>query len=142
MKKAMFLAVVLVAGCAQGIEVDSKAKELVGQNLKDPGSAKWGEIRSARFHEGYVACGTVNSKNSFGGYTGDSPFVAMFTPDGNGSADVAEDANLGILMIARCEIMFDIAKRRSDASKWPQEKKELTDRVVKSTQALVAKMKF
>lgn len=75
----------------------------------------------------------------FEGVGGDG---AIFTPDGNGSADVAEDANLGMLMIARCEIMFDITKRQSDASKWPQEKKELTDRVVKSTQALVDKMKL
>ena len=52
------------------------AISLVKANLKDPGSANFGEIvRRKVGDEQNVACGTVNSKNSFGGYVGIKRFI-------------------------------------------------------------------
>lgn len=50
-----------------------KIKEIVRASLRDPGSA---EFRLVRIHkDSSAACGTVNSKNGLGGYTGDIKFV-------------------------------------------------------------------
>ena len=50
----------------------------VRQSLKDPDSAKFsGPIAGAKKENGDIeACGTVNVKNSYGGYVGASPYVA------------------------------------------------------------------
>lgn len=55
----------------------------VMNSLKDPDSAKFGEIKGAK-SEGMGAdlitvCGWVNARNSFGGYTGMSPFMALYS---------------------------------------------------------------
>jgi hypothetical protein len=48
--------------------------------LKDPESARFGEIAAATTAKGKtVACGYVNAKNSFGGYTGMEPFAGLLT---------------------------------------------------------------
>ena len=53
--------------------------------LKDPDSAKFGDIIAgtdpANPSEN-LACGYVNSKNSYGGYTGAQVFMAKFNQDG------------------------------------------------------------
>jgi len=51
--------------------VDS-AKEMILSILKDPDSAKFGNVFLGR--QGTM-CGTVNSKNGFGGYTGAQVFT-------------------------------------------------------------------
>ena len=46
--------------------------------LKDPDSAVFGRIIAGALnasHASLVVCGWVNAKNSFGGYTGDKPFI-------------------------------------------------------------------
>ncbi|KQP53030.1 hypothetical protein ASF34_01270 [Methylobacterium sp. Leaf106] len=62
-------------------------KAVVLADLKDPYSAHFGRILSAKTAlsnglNGYVVCGEVNSKNSYGGYVGMSPFIGAFKPDG------------------------------------------------------------
>lgn len=49
------------------------AEESVKSGLKDASSAKFSEARSGK--DGSV-CGTVNAKNSFGAYSGDSRYVS------------------------------------------------------------------
>lgn len=58
--------------------------EVVKNRLIDPYSAKfkWVEYTGERIHEpsdpslsGLIYCGIVNSKNRFGGYVGDSPYM-------------------------------------------------------------------
>lgn len=47
----------------------------VRARLKDPESARFGEMRAAKDSEGRITvCGYANAKNSFGGYVGMSPF--------------------------------------------------------------------
>lgn len=61
----------------------SNGKNAVKMKLKDPKSATF---RNLDVHKGadgmYVMCGEVNSKNSFGGYTGFQKFVSVGTPEG------------------------------------------------------------
>ncbi|NVJ95660.1 MAG: hypothetical protein HWD91_08740 [Marivivens sp.] len=56
-------------------------KEAVSNSLKDPDSARFGNYTA--FHtiaDGQqvdVVCGYVNGRNSFGGYTGMTPYIAL-----------------------------------------------------------------
>lgn len=52
-----------------------RAQREVRALLKDPDSAKFGAIHVRR-SPALVACGTVNSRNSFGGMTGAQRFVS------------------------------------------------------------------
>jgi hypothetical protein len=58
------------------------AKMVVLKQLRDPDSARFGNInvygdRKLKGQTVNVACGTVNSKNGFGGYTGAQQFVVI-----------------------------------------------------------------
>ncbi len=51
--------------------------------MKDPDSARFGKIAAAIDSEGIVtACGWVNGKNSYGGYTGELPFMGIYSVEG------------------------------------------------------------
>lgn len=47
--------------------------------LKDPDSRR---VEYGGNPHGSVSCGTINAKNSYGGYTGRQPYVAYFTRSG------------------------------------------------------------
>lgn len=50
--------------------------------LKDPESARFGEMMAGVTPSGKTAvCGYVNAKNSFGGYTGEKPFIGRLYPE-------------------------------------------------------------
>jgi len=58
----------------------AKIKTAARSALKDPDSAKWENVRQAvrpsvKGQPMAVACGAVNAKNAFGGFTGFKPFV-------------------------------------------------------------------
>ena len=66
----------------------SAAEDVARMRLKDPESARfrrsaeirpgyWQEFLGGR-HWGYYSCGWVNARNSFGGYTGESRYVAVW----------------------------------------------------------------
>ena len=60
---------------------DRKAIEIgVRSRLKDPDSAKFGFMAAIKDGDGARVCGVVNAKNSYGGYTGDVPFIADYSP--------------------------------------------------------------
>jgi hypothetical protein len=65
----------------KGYDVIFMAQEMVKHQLKDADSA---QFRDVHYHRGpkniMVACGWVNSKNSFGGYSGYQRFVSAGTP--------------------------------------------------------------
>lgn len=50
------------------------AQQAVLESLKDPSSARFGRFWYA---PGKAACGTVNAKNAFGGYTGEQRFIYL-----------------------------------------------------------------
>lgn len=67
---ALFVGLAVAAGPTDINEIrrQSMAKDFVLATLKDPDSAKFRNQKSF--------CGEVNSKNSFGGYTGFKRFIA------------------------------------------------------------------
>ena len=68
MRATAFICALLLAGCAE-----YKIEKQVRESLKDPDSARFGEMSNSE--DGAIACGTVNAKNGFGGYTGDQTFM-------------------------------------------------------------------
>lgn len=57
-------------------EEKSSIREAVKRDLKDPDSAKF-RWNPNKLH-GVAYCGFVNSRNSYGGYVGFSPFMVFF----------------------------------------------------------------
>ncbi|MHC1657278.1 hypothetical protein ACODUN_09555 [Stenotrophomonas riyadhensis] len=60
-----------------GAETIVAAERAVRRELKDPDAAQFKDVRANYTEEfGVVACGRVNAKNDFGGYTGFRRFVS------------------------------------------------------------------
>jgi hypothetical protein len=58
------------------LHMKTAAKLAVQERLRDPGSARFDAIAVHDRGGGkVVVCGLVNSKNGFGGYAGDTPFL-------------------------------------------------------------------
>ncbi|HET6552768.1 MAG TPA: hypothetical protein VFG49_04450 [Dyella sp.] len=72
------IAMLMVVGCSQ---YESQAKHAVQMNLKDPDSVQWGPIvssneRDATYGKPHpIVCGSFNSKNSWGAYSGFEYFI-------------------------------------------------------------------
>lgn len=54
----------------------AKAKKSLTAQLKDPDSANFRNVAVREVSSGVVVCGELNAKNSYGGYTGFTRFVA------------------------------------------------------------------
>ncbi|RZF59115.1 hypothetical protein EWE75_23490 [Sphingomonas populi] len=67
--------------------VENGAKDLIKGKLKDPDSAVFTAVAVSRKSGHPMACGRVNSKNSFGGMTGPQRFVS----NGGGLAVLEEE---------------------------------------------------
>jgi hypothetical protein len=63
-----------------GAYVITQGKSTIKGALKDPESVRWGAVQARVVEQGgqsvVVACGTYNSKNSMGGYTGSKRFIS------------------------------------------------------------------
>lgn len=103
MKKISCLLSVALLGPLSGCGItDSElvrmAQASVQQQLKDPDSAKFGEItlvtpaeQSTKYQSIKVACGSVNAKNSYGGYEGAVRFtVFLGVPSGAKKHEVVD----------------------------------------------------
>ena len=82
MRKLWAIAVlVLLSGCSEPSQKTAErrairdAEAAVTQLLQDPGSATFGEDHFVALG-GELICGTVNAKNGFGGYTGQTMWMA------------------------------------------------------------------
>jgi hypothetical protein len=60
-------------------DAERAAGAQVRASLRDPGSAKFRDVRAAGPDSALVVCGYVNAKNGLGGFTGDTPFVVDAT---------------------------------------------------------------
>lgn len=69
---------------AQRYVVIERGKKAVLARLKDPDSAQFGQVT---YREPGIACGFVNARNSFGGYTGEKRFLSL----GSSETTVLED---------------------------------------------------
>lgn len=72
--------------------------------LKDPESARFGVIFASQGKTGAIfACGVVNARNSFGGYTGDTPYVVGMSSGGDVlDASIASGENSVIVHLSLC----------------------------------------
>lgn len=79
-----------------------KVKAAVARLLKDPESARFNSpFVASKTPKGITVCGFVNAKNSFGGYTGDKPFLVggdgdSFTAIGVGGSESEITATLQV----------------------------------------------
>lgn len=60
-------------------DFQEKIESFLDDTLKDPGSKV---VEYVDQPIGSIVCGMLNAKNSYGGYTGKSPFVAYFDHEG------------------------------------------------------------
>lgn len=86
---ALISVIVAAIGCTEdpakvaAKKADTESKAAILAQLKDPDSAKFGDIVIAKSDKGtLVGCRPVNAKNSMGGYTGEKQ-VAMVEKDGH-----------------------------------------------------------
>lgn len=103
---ALILAVAMCGGCAIQpatdeppeanliVHLDEPTRRIIEDSvrsqLKDPGSATFRNINaSSTDRSGTSACGLVNAKNSYGGYTGDQPFIGLLMERTKGRKDWA-----------------------------------------------------
>lgn len=71
--------------------------------LKDPESARFGSIVAGTNADGVVfACGWVNAKNSFGGYTGEKPYMGVLTSGGFAPVAIGGDRNRVDVTMSMC----------------------------------------
>lgn len=83
---------------AKKAEIDSAKKAVISQ-LKDPESARFGEIWALSGTNGKRSvCGYINAKNSYGGYTGEK----MFSIISSDSVVIQGDGVLGGLLPGIC----------------------------------------
>ena len=81
----------------------------VRASLKDPNSALFGRIAAARQTDGTLkVCGEVNARNSFGGYAGMKPYLAIYNPPLPIAliAGIGSDDSSSAIVIALCKQAF------------------------------------
>ena len=98
------LGIVALGSCTRESNAEVSAEAVVRASLRDPDSAKFSDVTAHRSPVGTGAspapiqvCGTVNSRNGFGGYVGPRRFivtdgtgVAIIDPAGDGGNEVFE----------------------------------------------------
>ena len=76
MKRILIAVLSLALGACGSGSVESKAKEAVAAQLKDPASVQFRALTTGKTDRGFaIVCGEFNAKSGFGGYTGFRPFV-------------------------------------------------------------------
>jgi hypothetical protein len=73
---ALWFAFVRTPGATPQQAAEPPHRALVRSHLRDPGSADFGPERKSTRHVN-VWCGSVNSRNGFGGMTGQTRYVAI-----------------------------------------------------------------
>ncbi len=90
MRTISVLTALLVSACAQKyiekttdyrLSADQRkyVEDGTRKGLKDPESARFGEIYASRGGSLIYVCGWVNARNSFGGYVGEKPFAGILS---------------------------------------------------------------
>ena len=111
---AFTLAAAFICGCSHNQEdpIKTAVSEKIKSSLKDPESAKIVVSEIFPLFDGRVACGTVNAKNSFGGYTGPMNFQATVLPSGTiGDVDISSDEKRSAMSAESCLFLKEFGKR-------------------------------
>jgi hypothetical protein len=118
--KALSGAAVILAGlssCTTAISNDPTGRQVtltaqerqlvsngVRSTLKDPYSAVLGGMAAAKNSSGTITvCGTVNAKNSFGGYVGSNFYIGEISSDAFALSTVAKDDDQRVAIFSECE---------------------------------------
>ncbi|MEE9313655.1 MAG: hypothetical protein V3V02_03315 [Rhizobiaceae bacterium] len=87
--------------------------------MKDPASVKFGKIyavKNADSSSVVHVCGSLNAKNSYGGYVGEQSFVSFVIIDENGPPKVPGPfIELGATKSFATNCLTDIKKSKDDA---------------------------
>jgi len=103
-----------ISGCGPSDQEKqiSKVETRLKEHLKDPDSAKIVVTEIFPMFDGEVACGTVNSKNSFGGYTGEMSFILPMSETGTmWNPSIADSELLSSLLPDSCAFIKAYAQR-------------------------------
>jgi hypothetical protein len=103
-----------VTGCGPSDQEKKIAKVEVRlkEHLKDPDSANIVVTDIFPMFDGEVACGTVNAKNSFGGYTGEMSFILPMSETGTmWNPSIADSELLSSMLPDDCAFIKAYAQR-------------------------------
>lgn len=93
-------------------ELVNKAKALLVQNLKDPESAKFSNVVIAIGPNRTLVCGSINAKNSYGGYVGAKKFFVLWTDTLEKAPEVYTDGD----EVARATLRMNELRRVSTSA--------------------------
>jgi hypothetical protein len=72
----------------------AKSTRILAERLKDPDSAKFTKLRVANNNGQQLVCGSVNAKNSYGGYVGAKDFYVLWADDSGAAPEVYVDGDI------------------------------------------------
>jgi hypothetical protein len=83
---------------------EASVHQTISAMLRDPASAQFGPLVAvSQSSSQTLVCGTVNAKNGFGGYVGDTPFIGTLYDDGNFFVkELSGDPDKGANIVALC----------------------------------------
>ncbi len=90
-------------------EFVSKSKQLLVRSLKDPDSAKYSNLVIAQSDGKKILCGTINAKNSYGGYVGAKAFYVQWDEGTSKAPEVYIDGDIMARASARIDELAAIA---------------------------------
>jgi hypothetical protein len=94
-------------------EFVNKSKQLLVQNLKDPDSAKFTNLVIAQTGNGKLLCGSMNAKNSYGGYVGAKRFYVLWDASAPDKPEVYTEGDETARASARMDELLAITRSRS-----------------------------
>ena len=105
----------IIVGCSNSSHSDPIIDAVnlkVRSSLKDPDSAKIEILEVFPLFDRKIACGTVNAKNGFGGYTGAMSFSVPINPDGTtGNVNIADNKSLSAMNMESCKFLRAYGQR-------------------------------
>jgi hypothetical protein len=93
-------------------EFVGKSKQLLVDSLKDPDSARFSNLIIAERSEGKLLCGSINARNSFGGYVGAKKFYVLWAGAAPAAPEVYTDGDI----VKRLDARLDQLKPSSSDS--------------------------
>jgi hypothetical protein len=106
------IVVVAINSAAQVLAAPATPKQedaissAIKDTLLDPDSAQLSGIETAISPNGTLsACGYINAKNAYGGYTGKAPFFGSFRGETFDVRSIAQDRDSTYQVINRCQMI-------------------------------------
>lgn len=114
------VAMAMSSGC--GKMAEHQAKQWVAGMMKDPDSAQFDAVKTIGEGRDMLACGKVNAKNSYGGYSGFKSFMLY-----ERNVYVANDEMQDLSIRMCCNWLYDAGKAGAKAVSVEEHKKMCGD---------------